>query len=163
MPFLQRISDGAEAAAEAAGMNAKVVYGDGSTNSAQAAVRQAIAQKADGIVLVVIDPTTIQKSIDEAKAAGIVVTDVINRSVGDPLPSGVTGQMVVDLPAEMDAMAGWILADSECNVGHVDVLAVGSARSPWPPPLAWRRPTRSCARAACSSSRTSTTATSPAP
>lgn len=115
VPFLQRISDGAQAAAKAAGMTAKVVYGDGTTNSAQAAVRQAIAQKADGIVLVVIDPTTIQNAVDAAKKAGIVVTDVINRSVGDALPSGLAGQMVLNLKSEMDAMAGWILADSKCT------------------------------------------------
>ncbi|MFI5611644.1 substrate-binding domain-containing protein [Amycolatopsis sp. NPDC051903] len=60
VPFLQGISDGAAAAAKAAGMEVKVVYGDGTTNSAQAAVQQAIAQGADGIALVVVDPTTIR-------------------------------------------------------------------------------------------------------
>lgn len=115
VPFLQSISDGAESAGNAAGMSVNVVYGDGTTNSAQAAVRQAIAQGADGIALVVIDPTTIQSAVDDAKGAGIVVTDVINRSVGDSPPPGVAGQMVLDLPSEMDAMAGWIMADSNCS------------------------------------------------
>ncbi|WP_326837573.1 substrate-binding domain-containing protein [Amycolatopsis rhabdoformis] len=115
VPFLQGISDGAAAAAKAAGMQVKVVYGDGSTNSAQAAIQQAIAQGADGIALVVVDPTTVQHAVDQAEAAGIVVSDVLNRSTGDPMPHGVSGQMVLNLPAEMDAMAGWILADSKCS------------------------------------------------
>lgn len=113
--FLQKISDGAEAAASAAGMNTKVVYGDGTTASAQAAVEQAIAQKADGIVLIVVDPTSIARAVASAESAGIVVTDMINRSEGEPLPDGVAGTMAVDLKTEMGAAAGWALADSECD------------------------------------------------
>ncbi|WP_326837574.1 substrate-binding domain-containing protein [Amycolatopsis rhabdoformis] len=115
VPLLQRVSDGAQAAATAAGLSVKVVYGDGSTNTAQAAMQQAIAQGANGIALVAVDPTTIQDSVNQAAKAGIVVTDVGNRSVGDPLRPGVAGQLGYDVPAEMAAMAGWIMADSKCS------------------------------------------------
>lgn len=115
VPFVQRMADGAEAAGKASGINVKIVYGDGSTNTAQAAVRQATAQGADGIALIFVDPTTIQAAVDDAKKAGITVTDVINRSVGDPMPSGVTGQLVLDMKDEMAAMAGWVMADSKCS------------------------------------------------
>ncbi|MFI5611643.1 sugar ABC transporter substrate-binding protein [Amycolatopsis sp. NPDC051903] len=115
VPLLQRVSDGAQAAASAAGMSVKIVYGDGSTNSAQAAMQQAIAQGADGIALVAVDPGTIQASVDQASKAGIVVTDVGNRSVQDSLRPGVAGQLGYDVPAEMAAMAGWIMVDSKCS------------------------------------------------
>lgn len=115
VPLLQRASDGAEAAAAAAGMTAKVVYGDGSTNAAQAAVQQAIAQGADGIALAAIDPSTIQNSVDQAHQAGIVVTDVGNRNIEDDLRPGVAGQLGYDVPKEMAAIAGWIMTDSTCS------------------------------------------------
>lgn len=115
VPFVQRMADGAEAAGRASGIDVKIVYGDGSTNTAQAAVRQATAQGADGIALIFVDPTTIQAAVDDAKKAGITVTDVINRSVGDPMPSGVSGQLVLDMKDEMNAMAGWVMADSKCS------------------------------------------------
>lgn len=115
VPLLQRISDGAEAAAAKAGMKVKTIFGDGTTSSAQAAVRQATAQGADGIALIAVDPRTIQATIDDAVRAGIVVTDIGNRSEGDPLGPGISGQMGYNVPREMDAMAGWIMADSKCS------------------------------------------------
>jgi ribose transport system substrate-binding protein len=115
VPFLQRISDGAEAAAKAAGMKTKVLYGDGSTASAQSAVEQAIAQKADGIVLVVVDPKTIERAVAKAHSAGIVVTDMINRSKGQSLPDGLAGDLAVDVPGDVGATVGWVLADARCE------------------------------------------------
>lgn len=119
VPLLQRISDGAEVAAAKAGLQLTTVFGDGSTNSAQAAVRQAIAQNADGIALIAVDPTTIQSAVDDAVAAGIIVTDVGNQSTGEPLGPGIAGQIGYNVPAEMDAMVGWIMADSKCTANAI--------------------------------------------
>ncbi|WP_158605553.1 sugar ABC transporter substrate-binding protein [Amycolatopsis panacis] len=115
VPFLQQISDGAAAAAKAAGMTTKAVYGDGTTASAQSAVEQAIAQKADGIILVVVDPATIERAVKNAHDAGIVVTDAINRNVGAALPAGISGTASVDLTGDLKALTGWIMKDSGCK------------------------------------------------
>ncbi len=115
VPLLQNASSGAEAAGKAAGMNVHVVYGDGSTNSAQTAVEQAVAQGAKGIALGAVDPSTVQNAVNRAHAAGIIVTDVGNRSIQDSLRPGVAGQLGYDVPAEQAAMAGWVMVDSKCS------------------------------------------------
>ena len=60
-------------AADAAGWTANVVDGKFSTDTYLSAVRQAIAQKVDGIVMYVIDCASFQAGAEEAKAAGIPI------------------------------------------------------------------------------------------
>jgi ribose transport system substrate-binding protein len=114
-PFLQQISDGAKAAGDAAGLKVQLIYGDGTAAASQAAIQQAVAQKAAAIALVVIDPATVKPGIAAAKQAGIPVIDVLNRTSGAPVPEGLAGQSVAQLQRSGEALAGWMLADSGCD------------------------------------------------
>ena len=62
-----------KAAGAAAGWDVNVVDGEFSTDLYLSAVRQAIAEKVDGIVLFVIDCAAVKAGVEEAQAAGIPV------------------------------------------------------------------------------------------
>lgn len=62
-----------KAAGAAAGWTVNVVDGEFSTDVYLSAIRQAIAEKVDGIVLFVIDCAVVKAGVEEAQAAGIPV------------------------------------------------------------------------------------------
>jgi ribose transport system substrate-binding protein len=68
-----QFTEAIKAAGQAAGWTVSVVDGEFSTDLYLSAVRQAVAQKADGIVLFVIDCAAIKAGAEEAKAAGIPI------------------------------------------------------------------------------------------
>lgn len=66
-------SDAFKAAADAAGWQANVVDGEFSTDAYLNAMKQAIAEKVDGIVLFVIDCAAVKAGAEQAQAAGIPI------------------------------------------------------------------------------------------
>lgn len=73
LPAAATASEAAVEAARAIGWSASILDGKGDSNSQLGAVRQAIAVKADAIVLVYIDCAPVQAGLAEAKQAGIKV------------------------------------------------------------------------------------------
>jgi ribose transport system substrate-binding protein len=69
----QTFAQGAEEAAKAAGWQIDVVDGEFSSNKQLNAVRKAVAEKVDGILVYVIDCPTLQAGVEEAKEAEIPV------------------------------------------------------------------------------------------
>lgn len=122
--FSGAIADGFEGAAEAAGVKGVVFDGKGTVNEWNKGLNQAVAQGADGIILWGIPPELVQEGLDAAVAAGIPVIDSVNGSVDDPLQAGVLAHVDVNAYEWGDALANWMLAESNCqaNVGVV-----------WPP------------------------------
>lgn len=66
-------SDAFKAAADAAGWQANLVDGKFSTDAYLNAIKEAIAQKVDGIVLFVIDCAAVKAGAEQAQAAGIPI------------------------------------------------------------------------------------------
>lgn len=122
--FSGAIGDGFKAAAEAAGVNAVVFDGKGTVNEWNKGLNQAVAQNADGIILWGIPPELVQEGLDAAVAAGIPVIDSVNGSEDDPLQPGVLAHVDVNAYDWGEALASWMLAESDCNA-NVGVV--------WPP------------------------------
>lgn len=73
LPAAATASEAAVEAATAIGCSGTILDGKGDSNSQLSAVRQAIAVKADAILLVYIDCAPVQAGLSEAKRAGIKV------------------------------------------------------------------------------------------
>lgn len=71
-----KAADGFKEATAAAGWQARVFDGKFDSNVQLSGIRQAIANKADGIMLYVIDCPTVQAALKDAKAAGIPVIGI---------------------------------------------------------------------------------------
>jgi ribose transport system substrate-binding protein len=69
-------ANGAKEAAEALGWDLRVFDGKFDPNTILTGIRQAIAAKADGIIVFVVDCAGIRSGLDEAKRAGIPVVGV---------------------------------------------------------------------------------------
>jgi ABC-type sugar transport system substrate-binding protein len=122
--FSGAIADGFENAAEAAGVKGVVFDGKGTVNEWNKGLNQAVAQGADAIILWGIPPELVQEGLQAAVDAGIPVIDSVNGSVDDPLQPGVLAHVDVNAFEWGDALASWMLVESDCNA-NVGVV--------WPP------------------------------
>lgn len=122
--FSGAVADGFEAAAEQAGVKAVVFDGKGTVNEWNKGLNQAVAQGADGIILWGIPPELVQEGLTAAVDAGIPVIDSVNGSVDDPLQPGILAHVDVNAYQWGDALASWMLVESDCNA-NVGVV--------WPP------------------------------
>lgn len=121
------LADSAVDAAKVAGFEVKLFDGKlGADNAYATGIRQAIAAKADGIVVGAIDCPAIKQPLAEAKAAGIPVVgqltvdcDDPSYGSGQPLFSAIVGfdkpgESVVDYSkAEGRAKADWVIAQTQ--------------------------------------------------
>ena len=124
-PLVTAVTDGFKAAGKDAGINIKVVSGNGSIPTIVSAVSQAVAQKADGIVLFAIPTTAVAAQVKEAKAAGIPVVDTYNSNVGTDLSAdGFFGHVSADYAEGGKEAAAWMMEDSKCKV---DAAIMGNA------------------------------------
>lgn len=124
-----------KAAGAAAGWTVNVVDGEFSTDLYLSAVRQAIAEKVDGIVLFVIDCAAVKAGVEEAKAAGIPVIyvegydcDSDGQSEATGYPLGLYNSLTeqgVDYVTFLEA-SGQLQADAMISAldGEVEALAV---------------------------------------
>jgi len=117
--YVSDLYDGFEEAAEAAGME-PTMY-DGLSNIARVTegISQAVAQDADGIVLVAVDPSTVPASLEETTAAGIPVLNFMTDDVTGPVHEGTFGNLTANMKADGAAQAMWALADSGCQADVV--------------------------------------------
>lgn len=133
-------SEAIKEAGDAAGWTVNVVDGKFSTDLYLSAMRQAIAEKVDGIVLFVIDCAAVKAGAEEAKAAGIPIvyaegydcdTDGTSEATGYKL--GLYNSLTeegVDYVKFLEA-TGQLQADAMIAAldGKVDALAVNYAET----------------------------------
>jgi len=128
-------SDAILEAGKAAGWDVSVVDGKFSTDLYLSAVRQAVAQKADGIVLFVVDCAVIKAGAEEAKAANIPIVyaegydcDSDGKGTATGYPVGLYNSLTekgVDYTTYVEA-TGQLQADAMISAldGKADALAV---------------------------------------
>lgn len=121
--FTQTVATGFTAAARAAGLVPKYVQASGQVNQMQQLVDQAISAKAAGIALLNIQPSTVSRSLDAARAAGITVIDLNNGNPADPVPAGVFAHVAAEFSGTGKMTADWLLMDSGCEL-HLATFTV---------------------------------------
>ncbi len=96
---------GAVEALEAAGLRAKLIDGQGTSDKQNAAIRQALALRPDGIITSAIDPETVQQALGEARRQGVAVVSLAALGESELVDANV-GPTVADYTA-----TGTLLAD----------------------------------------------------
>jgi len=113
-PLLLEIVSGFEQAAEAAGAQTQIVSTKGSAQRMNQGVASAVAQDADGIVLLGVDPRLVEGPLGKAKAADIPIVDSLVAGPDAPL-DGLFAHVDADMRASGGLVGDWIVADSECD------------------------------------------------
>ena len=117
-------AQGVVTAGRSLGWNVQVVDGKGDPSVWNAAVAQAVADKADGIVLAAINPALVQDGLAQARAAHIpVIAQLLPKLPG---PS-VDGYITTDHAAGGKVLADWMIADSG---GRAKVLMLDEPEFP---------------------------------
>lgn len=106
---------GVQEAGKALGWEVTVADGKGDPSVWNASIRQAIVSKADGIVLLAVDPQLVKDSLARAAAADI---PVISTFIPEFPGSAADGYVSTDHTAGGKILADWIIEDSggEANV-----------------------------------------------
>lgn len=101
--------------AVAADLGAQVTTFDakGSIPSAINGVNQAIAQGADVIVNIALNPTLVEKVLTQAQAKGIKVIDVVNSQPGTPAPAGADASVSWDYEGAGFARTAQAICDTK--------------------------------------------------
>jgi ribose transport system substrate-binding protein len=110
------ISDGARAAAAAAGLTFHVYDGQASPSQYNDGIAQAIAQHANGIILQGIQSSLVTQSLKTATAAGIPVIDAMNGDPGQTLQNGISAHVTVNFTQSGKELADYALAATKCNL-----------------------------------------------
>jgi ribose transport system substrate-binding protein len=101
---------GAKAMQEAGGLigwDMSIVDGKFDPSKFTSAVRQAIAEKADGIILAGVDCAPVKSAVAEARAAGIAVLGVASLDCDDPSQGGGTPEFSGVLGFGKYTLASW--------------------------------------------------------
>ncbi len=116
---------GVQQAGQALGWNVKVVDGKGDPGVWNSAIQQAVVAKADGIVLLAVNPALVQGGLAAAKAAKIQAEEIfIPKFPGTPV---VDGYASTDHVQGGKIMADWIIKDSG---GKANVLMLNEPEFP---------------------------------
>ncbi|WP_291051931.1 sugar ABC transporter substrate-binding protein [Herbiconiux sp.] len=122
--FSTEMSTGVEEAGKAAGVDVTVFDGQNSTSRYSEGINQAIAQGADGIILMAVQPAVVKEDLAAAEAAGIKVLSTLNGDPDEPVAAGTFGNLTADYTADGELMGKWALYDSGCAA---DVVVVQSS------------------------------------
>ncbi|WP_368497769.1 sugar ABC transporter substrate-binding protein [Herbiconiux sp. A18JL235] len=122
--FSTEMSTGVEEAGKAAGVDITVFDGQNSTSRYSEGINQAIAQGADGIILMAVQPAVVKEDLAAASAAGIKVLSTLNGDPDEPVADGTFGNLSADYTADGELMGQWALYDSGCAA---DVVVVQSS------------------------------------
>ncbi len=111
------MGNGFEAAASALGMEATVFNGRGEVSTWNQAVRQAVSEEYDGIVLLSVQPDLVSEPLEEARSNGMAVIEIFNGSPvpQDQLDERVDAQVTPDFFASGELISTWMFADSGCD------------------------------------------------
>lgn len=122
--FSTEMSAGVEAAGEAAGVDITVFDGQNSTSRYSEGINQAVAQGADGIILMAVQPAVVSEDLAVAAAAGVQVLSTLNGDPDEPVAEHTFGNLTADYTADGNLMADWAILDSGCAA---NVLVVQSS------------------------------------
>jgi ribose transport system substrate-binding protein len=121
-------ADGAEAAADSLGASMTVFDGKGTPGTVSQGINNAIAAKADGIILGATGATSVAQAVRDAEAAGIPVLDGMNGLPTEPLADGVAAQVSPDFLEAAKMHVNWALNEFGCD--GVDMLNVSPLNAP---------------------------------
>lgn len=119
--FSTEMASGVEEAGEAAGVKITIFDGQNSTNRYSEGINQAVAQGADGIILMAIQPSVVAEDLKAAETAGVQVLSTLNGDPSEPVAPGTFGNLTADYTADGELMAKWVLNDSGCTSNSVVV------------------------------------------
>ncbi len=119
--FSTEMSKGVQEAGDAAGVKVTVFDGQNSTSRYSEGINQAIAQGADGIILMAVQPAVVKEDLAAAAAAGIKVLSTLNGDPTEAVAKDTFGNLTADYTADGKLMGKWALADSGCSADAVVV------------------------------------------
>lgn len=119
------VAEGFKAGVDALGAKPTVFDGQGLVNKWNEGIAQAIAQKADGIVLLGIDPNVVSEEVKDAGKAGIPIVNAISGNYDADVPDGVFSNFSADYREDGRKLAAWTLADSGCDASTLFMYATG--------------------------------------
>jgi ribose transport system substrate-binding protein len=120
-----RAAAGAEEAGKQLGWTVRTVDGKSDPSVWNSAIQDAVAAKADGIVLDAVPPALVQNALAKAKSAGIPLVSVFNPVPEDP--GSVFDYVRPDHVEQGQLMADWVAADSG---GKANVLVIRAPEFP---------------------------------
>jgi ABC-type sugar transport system substrate-binding protein len=127
--WTQGVSVGLNDAADNLGIDLTIYDGQGSVDRWNTGMAQAIASKADGIVLLAVDPKLVSQAVADAAAAGIPVTNAYSAKQGDAVLPGIFSNFQADNKTDGYNTAAWMIADSGCKA-HA-LMMYGSGVAVW--------------------------------
>ena len=114
------VTNGVEEAAKAIGWGVRVLDGAGSIQGRTAAIGQALALQADGIIVNGFDAVEQQAALEGVTAAGIpIVSWHSGPKIGCVAPGGIFANVSTDAMQVSEVAAKWALEDGGDNVGVV--------------------------------------------
>ena len=114
------VSEGIEEAAKVLGWDVRVIDGQGSVSARAAGIGQAVALKADGLVLDAIDAAEQASATEAALKAGIKVVGWHSGPAPGPMPKyGIFTNITTDPLEVAKAAASYAVADSDGKAGAV--------------------------------------------
>ncbi|WP_216871016.1 sugar ABC transporter substrate-binding protein [Modestobacter excelsi] len=116
-------AEGATAAAEALGATMTVFDGKGTPGTMAQGIQNAIAARADGIILGSTGTEAVAEAVRNAESAGIPVLDGLNGVPAEPLAEGVAMQVSPDFTEVARMQVNWVLNEYGCDGTHVLSLA----------------------------------------
>lgn len=119
--FSAEMSTGVEEAGAAAGVDITVFDGQNSISRYSEGINQAIAQGADGIVLMAVQPAVVTEDLAAAAAAGIKVLSTLNGDPSEPVPPSTFANLTADYTEDGKLMGKWAMYDSGCTANIVVV------------------------------------------
>lgn len=125
--WTQGVSVGLEDAAADLGVDLTVFDGQGQVDRWNTGIQQAVAQGADGIALLAVDPKLVSQSVADAEAAGIPVFNAFSAKKGDAVLPGIFSNMQADNETDGYNTAAWMIADSGCTAHALMMYGTGVA------------------------------------
>jgi ribose transport system substrate-binding protein len=119
--FSTEMSTGVKEAGAAAGVKITVFDGQNSTSKYSEGINQAIAQGADGIVLMAIQPAVVKEDLAAAAAAGIKVLNTLNGDPDEAVPASTFANLSAQYTKDGELMGKWALLDSNCKANIIVV------------------------------------------
>ncbi|MES2170787.1 MAG: substrate-binding domain-containing protein [Actinomycetota bacterium] len=116
-------AQGVQAAADASGLKVKIFDGANSPAKYNDGITQAVAQKADGIILQGIDPSLVKATLATAQAAGIPTVDAMNGDPSDALQHGISSHITVDFTQAGKLQADYILDKAKCKANVLQLTS----------------------------------------
>jgi ribose transport system substrate-binding protein len=118
-PFNTSTMKGAAEAARVAGLEVREVDGGGQPSNWDKAIRQAVAIKDAGIIMMGVPPDVVKGALRAAQKADIPVVNCYDVSLSTPKPPGLVGVCAVDPKKNGAVIADYIASEQNGEPTHV--------------------------------------------